>query len=61
MLLKSTYEFIVPIVVFLTFEKASYINGRIIVVDGGATIDLREWKERIFQMKSPALSSALFH
>jgi len=41
MLLKSTYVFIVPIVVFLTFEKASYINGQTTVADGGATIDLR--------------------
>jgi NAD(P)-dependent dehydrogenase (short-subunit alcohol dehydrogenase family) len=42
MLVKSTYEFIVPVVVFLTSQKSPYINGRIIVVDGGATIDLRE-------------------
>jgi hypothetical protein len=42
MLVKSTYECITPVVVLLTFQKASHINGRIIVVDGGATIDLRE-------------------
>ena len=42
MLLKSTYEFIAPVVVFLTFQKASYINGQTTVADGGATIDLRE-------------------
>jgi len=42
MLVKSLYGFIVPVVVFLTSQKASYINGQTIVVDGGATIDLRE-------------------
>jgi len=41
MLVKSTYEFIAPVVVFLTSQKVSYINGQTIVVDGGATIDLR--------------------
>ena len=60
MLVKSTYEFIVPVVVFLTSQKASYINGQTIVVDGGATIDLRVQEERIFQVKSPAVSSTLF-
>lgn len=61
MLVKSTYELIVPIVVFLASKKASFINGKTIVVDGGATIDLRLQEERIFQGKSPALSSTLFH
>jgi NAD(P)-dependent dehydrogenase (short-subunit alcohol dehydrogenase family) len=42
LLVKSTYEFIAPVVVFLTSQKASHINGHTIVVDGGATIDLRE-------------------
>ena len=41
MLVKSTYEFIVPVVVYLTSQKAPYINGHTIDVDGGATIDLR--------------------
>jgi len=42
MLINSTYEFIVSVVVFLTSQKSPYINGQTIVVDGGATVDLRE-------------------
>jgi|Laugrefbdmm110sn_1035136.scaffolds.fasta_scaffold04422_3 enoyl-[acyl-carrier-protein] reductase (NADH) len=61
MLINSTYEFIVSVVVFLTSQKSPYINGQTIVVDGGATIDLRVQEERIFQVKSPAVSSTLFH
>jgi hypothetical protein len=42
MLVKSTYECITPVVVLLTFQKASHINGQTIVVDGGTNIDLKE-------------------
>ena len=34
---------------------------KVSATDGGATIDLRVQEERIFQVKSPAVSSTLFH